>query len=45
MFVIIIVIILLGIIIFLGFKLKTKIVIDKDTISEYNTTIRELKIY
>ena len=45
MFVIIIIIILLGIIIFLGFKLKTKIVIDKDTISEYNTTIRELKIY
>ena len=45
MFVIIIVIILLGIIIFLSFKLKTKIIIDKDTISEYNTTIRELKIY
>lgn len=45
MSVIIVIIILLGIIVFLGFKLKTKIIIDKDAITEYNTTIRELKIY
>ena len=40
-----IIIILLGIIIFLGLKLKTKVVIDKSAIDEYNSTIQELKIY
>lgn len=40
-----IIIILLGIIVFLGLKLKTKVVIDKSAIDEYNSTIQELKIY
>lgn len=40
-----IIIILLGIIVFLGLKLKTKVVIDKSTVDEYNSTIQELKIY
>jgi len=40
-----IIIILLGIIVFLGLKLKTKITIDKSIVDEYNFTIQELKIY
>ena len=40
-----IIIILLGIIVFLGLKLKTKVIIDKSAIDEYNSTIQELKIY